>query len=308
MDKLASMLLFAQVVEAHSFSAAARRAGIAKSAVSKRIAQLEADLKVRLINRSTRQLKLTEVGQAYYEHCARIAREAEDAAHTVANLAVAPRGLLRVSASSTFTMLHMAPLLAGFLRRYPEVRLEVEATDRVVDLLAEDFDLALRISMGPAENLVARKLVALRWSLCAAPDYLARRGQPATPADLARHDCLTHSSSLALSSWRFRRGDAVETVSVAGSCSVNNAETLRHMARAGAGVVLLPNYVVGEDIQSGRLIALLTEHVAFEESALYAVYKPARHMAPKQRVFIDYLVEVFAAPPPWERAQTAPAL
>jgi DNA-binding transcriptional LysR family regulator len=302
MERLAEMMTFARVVETRSFSAAARVMNTSKSLVSKQVSQLEDALGVRLLNRTTRSMSLTEIGAAYYEHCLRIAQEIDAAGATVTQLQAEPRGTLKVTAPVIFASLHLAPALQTFLQRHPQVEVELNATDRVVDLVEEGYDLAIRITDRPAPAMVARRIASVRWATCAAPAYLERHGIPQTPKDLARHNCLVYHGLHSTShGWRYGVDGKEVVVPVSGNCRVNNSEVLHNMALSGMGIVLFPTYIVGPDLQSGRLREVLTDHVSYPQSDLYATYLPNRYLQPKVRAFIDHLLAFFGPQPAWDR-------
>jgi DNA-binding transcriptional LysR family regulator len=306
MEQLAEMMTFAKVVETKSFSEAARALQTSKSLVSKQVSQLETKLGVRLLNRTTRSMSLTEIGAAYYEHCARIAQEIEAAGATVTQLQAEPRGTLRVTSTVVFASMHLAPAIKEFLRRHPQVEIELQATDRVVDLVEEGCDLAIRISDNPAPNLVARKLAPVRWITCASPEYLAQHGTPRTPQDLASHNCLLYYGLPAgRGHWRYTMNGREVTPELKGNCRVNNSEVLLSMARCGMGIIVFPTYMVGSDLQSGKLREILPGFTVFPDMALYAMYVPNRYLQPKVRAFIDFLIEFIGAEPPWERGLQA---
>jgi DNA-binding transcriptional LysR family regulator len=302
MERMAEMMTFAKVVETKSFSAAARALGSSKSLVSKQVGQLEQALGVRLLNRTTRSMSLTEIGTAYYEHCARIAQEIDAAAQTVTQLQVEPRGVLKLTSPMMFAAKHLAPALQSFLQRHAKVEIELNASDRVVDLVDEGYDLALRITDNPTPTMVARRIASVRWVTCASPAYLERNGVPATPQELVKHNCLTSDALPALhGGWRYRVGSKAVTIPAHGNFRVNNSEVLLQMAINGTGIVLFPTYVVGIELQSGRLVEVLPNCLANSDMALYATYMPHRYMQPKVRAFIDHLVEHFGPEPYWDR-------
>lgn len=297
------MEVFARVAEANSFSGAAKRLGLSKSAVSKQVARLERTLGAKLLNRTTRRLSLTEVGQAFYEHCARVVAEAEAAELAVSRLRAEPRGVLRVTAPAAFGHLHVAPAIPDFLARYPELSVQLVMNDRMVDLVEEGYDVAIRMTSDPAPNVVARRLAPVRWAVCASPQYLARHREPQTPGELAQHNCLFYSFLESSSDWRFRsdRGDL--TVQVAGNFTVNNSEALREAVLRGLGIALLPTFTVGRDIQEGSLNALLPGYTPYGTFGVdvYAVYLPTRYLSPKVRAFIDFFLERFGPEPYWDQ-------
>jgi DNA-binding transcriptional LysR family regulator len=293
LDRLAGISVFARVVEANGFTAAARALGLSKAAVSKQVARLEDRLGVRLLNRSTRRLGLTEAGRDFYERAQRVLAELDEAEQAATSRQVNPRGLLRVNAPVTFGVGHLCSLLPDFMRRYPEIKLDLVLNDRYVDLIDEGFDLAVRVGLGPLpdSSLVARRLFAARHAVCAAPAYLERRGVPRTPADLASHDCLLYSYLSTGEEWRFfDPGGRPVGVRIAGPMRANNGDALRHAARAGLGIVYSPAFLVEEDLAAGRLEPVLVDWRT-PEAAVYAVYPPGRPLGAKVRVFVDYLAE-----------------
>ncbi|TFW10123.1 LysR family transcriptional regulator [Oxalobacteraceae bacterium OM1] len=302
MERLPEMMAFAKVVETKSFSAAAAALNTSKSLVSKQVSSLETALGVRLLTRTTRRMSLTEIGAAYYEHCARIAQEIAAANATVTQLQAEPRGVLKLTSPVIFASLHLPPLLESFLRRYEHVEVELNASDRTVDMVDEGYDLAIRITDKPTETMVARRISPVRWATCAAPAYLERFGTPETPQDLLQHQCLTYFGMPALrSGWRYRVGAKEFTMPVTGRCRVNSSEVLIKLALAGMGIVMYPTYIVGPYLRDGTLKAVLTDSEANPDTSLYATYVPTRYMQPKVRAFIDHLFEHFGPEPYWDR-------
>lgn len=304
MDKLAGMAIFAKVAEAKSFSGAARRLGISKSAASKQVAHLERSLKARLLNRTTRRLSLTEVGAAFYEHCARMLAEAEAAELAVSRLYAQPRGMLRVTSPAAFGHLHVAPAIPDFIQRYPDVSVQLVMNDRTVDLAEEGFDVAMRMTRDNAPNVVARTLAPVRWAVCASPAYFQRHGTPRAPADLAHHNCLFYSFMDSASQWRFTSGAEDTVVEVRGNFTVNNSEALRQAVLRGLGIAMLPTFTVGQDLRERRLQQLLAGYRAHGTfgTEVYAVYLPTRYLSPKVRAFVDFFVERFGPEPYWDQA------
>lgn len=297
---LNDMVTFARVVEARNFSEAARRMGASKSRVSKAVARLERSLRARLLNRSTRVLSLTEMGTVFYEHCKRIVEEATQAEQAVGHLQSEPRGMLKITAPVAFGTLHVAPALPEFLARYPDLGLDMTITDRVVDLVEEGYDAAIRITRDPGLELVARKLASVRRVVCATPGYFKRRGIPKTPADLANHNCLHYTHFGGPGEWRLYGSDGEIAVPVAGSLRINDDEALSKAVLGGLGVALLPTFLVGKELQAGTLQAVLSDYAPLEQQ-IYAIRLPSVHLPAKVRAFIDFLGARFGPEPYWDR-------
>jgi len=303
MDRFAALEAFVKVAETQSFSQAARRLRTSKSAVSRNVGALEAELGARLFNRTTRSLNLTEAGRAYLERVTRILADLEGADQALGELQAKPRGRLMVSAPMSFGFLHLAPALPEFLARFPEVEVDLSLGDRFVDLVDEGFDCALRIGALPDSSLMARRIVPIRRALCASPDYFRRRGTPQAPEDLRSHECLRKSNVARTQEWRFvdEHGKAT-LVAVSGRISANNGDALRVMALAGFGVAQLPTFIVGADLKAGALVSALDRFIP-QDLAMSAVYPHSRHLSPKVRAFIDFLVERFGKRPYWDPAE-----
>jgi DNA-binding transcriptional LysR family regulator len=299
MQDLERMAIFAQVVEARSFSAAARRLGISKAAVSKAVAHLERSMGARLLNRTTRAMSMTEAGEVFYSHCARIVEEYDQAKLSVGRFHSKPRGLLRVSASVAFGTLHIAPALPEFLSRHPEVRVDMSIGDRFVDLADEGFDVAIRITQEPAGNLVARRLAPVNRKIVATPAYFKRRGVPRKPMELAKHNCLTYTHFNPKDTWRLRGPAGDIAVPISGNLRLNDDEALSAAVLGGLGVALLPTFIIGGALKERRLRAVLSDYVP-SERFIYAVYLPNRHLPAKVRAFIDFLVDRYSPSPYWD--------
>lgn len=298
---LDSLAVFVRVVDVGGFSAAARTLGLSKSAVSKQISRLEARLGIRLLNRTTRRLSLTEAGALFYEGCQRMVAEAEAAEAAVTHLAAAPRGTLRVNAPVSFAMLHLAPILPELMESCPELSVDLTLNDRLVELVEEGYDVAVRIGRLADSSLIARRLAPARSVICAAPDYLARHGAPRRPEDLAGHNCLLYSYHSERSLWRFAGPSGTTSVRVAGRLQANNGDALRAALLAGAGIGRLPTFIVGDDLRAGRLLRLLPDWPLGEDAAVHAVYPAGRALSPKIRVFVDFLAERFGDMPYWDQ-------
>ena len=295
MDRFNALRTFAQVVESGGFSRAAERLGVSTTAVSRQVAELEAHLQTRLLNRTTRRLSLTESGQAFYGRAVQLLQDLEEAEQEASQAAVTPRGTIRLTTSVTFGTRYVAPAIAGFLARHADVKFDVQLADRIVDLVEEGFDLAIRIGGAGGENLVARRLGETRLVACAAPAYLARRGTPATPADLARHDCFSYEYASPRGQWRFHGADGREhVVRIGGPVHSNSGDLNVALAARGAGVALEPDFIVADDLAAGRLVALLEDYAA-PPGPIYAVYPTRRHLSAKVRLFVAHLAGQFAA-------------
>jgi len=299
MDRLAAIEVFAQVVEAGSFAKAADRLGLSTSATSRHVAELESHLQTRLLNRTTRRVSLTESGRAFYERAVQLLGDLAEAEQEAASAAVVPRGTIRLTTSITFGVRHVAPAIAEFMARHPDVRFDVSLSDRVVDLVEEGLDLAIRIGAAGGENLVARKLGETRLVPCASPEYLAKHGTPNAPEDLARHSCLTYEYVNPRHVWQFRdRSGAERTVRVAGRLHSNNGDLLAEAAAHGAGIVFEPAFIVGAEVRAGRLVPLLQD---FEPAPvpIYALYPSRKHLSAKVRRFVEFLVERYSDARDW---------
>ncbi len=301
MDEFSAIPVFVAVVENGGFSAAARTLGVSKSAVSKRINQLEKQLGVRLLYRTTRKLSLTEAGERYFEHAARALQAAAQAEDAVAELQGDPQGTLKICAPMSFGRLHVAPLIPRLLKRYPKLQVELVMDDRTTDLVAAGFDIAIRSGRLADSTLVARKLAPLRQVLCASPEYIEHYGQPETPAELAEHNCILFSYSSDANKWTLCGEGEPEIVQVSGNYRVNNSEALLEALKAGIGIGRLPTFVAGPDLDSGRLIQLF-ESWQIPEQMFYAVFPERRYLPAKVRVFLEFAIEHFGGDQPyWDR-------
>ena len=297
MDRMTSMATFVKVVESGGFSAAARTLSMSPSMVTAHVQALEERLGVRLLNRSTRRVSLTEVGHAYYERCLQILAEADDADQIAQALQSTPRGTLRLNTSIAIPPL-LAPVVAEFVALYPEVSVNLTMSDRMIDLVEEGFDLAVRNMSVPDSSLVVRRVATYRFVVCGAPGYLAARGIPGQPADLSQHNCLVYSHSAWGNEWRFAGPDGEQSVAVEGNLQANSDNALRLAAVHGQGLALAPSFLLIEEIKSGRLVPVLTEFLQTEH-AINAIYPHRHHLSAKVRSFIDLLVKHFHEDPGW---------
>jgi len=287
MDRLSAMRTFRTVVETGGFSAAARRLGLSKAAVSKQVAELEAHFGTALLQRTTRRLNATDAGRRYFENCGRLLDEISEVEAEVRNSQAEPSGRLRVSAPINFGNAVLGPVISAIAQRYPKLEIQVELSDRFVDLIEEGFDVALRIRTNlPDSSLIVRRVSAITRSVCAAPSYLKRMGTPKTPEDLKNHACLIYTLSTSPFDWKFSAGNKTVTVRVNGSIQSNNGQFLMSFLHAGMGIAFLPDFTVGDDVRSGKLKRIL-ENYPVEPHDLYLVYPANRHQSPKLRAFMD---------------------
>ncbi len=300
MDRFEALQTFIRVVDAGSFSVAAARMDTAKSAVSRRIADLEGHLGVRLLNRTTRSLSLTDGGRTLYQRALRLVADLEEMEATLSTEASIIKGSLRVAAPLSFGLLHLGPAINDFTARHPEVRLLIDFNDRMVDLVEEGFDLAVRIARLEDSSLIARKLTPIREVVCASPAYLQRHGTPQSPDELEKHVCLRYTN-LPDSPWEYRGPDGRQgSVRIRARLEANNGDFLRDAAIAGEGVIRQPTFIVYKAIENGELVRLLSEYTWSEINA-YAVYPSARHLSRRVRAFVEFLQTRFGEEPYWDR-------
>lgn len=299
MDRFASMEAFVRVVDSGSFTRAAERLGVTRAAVSKHVRQLEEHLGVRLLNRTTRQVALTETGATFYERATSILDDMAEAELAASRLNEEPRGVLRVAAPMSFGTLHLADAIGDFMTRWPDVTVQLSLNDRFVDLIEEGFDVGVRIGKLSDSSLIARKIAPMPIVLCAAPDYLSNHGAPERPDDLRKHDCLHYGNLETSGSWKLEDASGTtRSVTIASRVCVNNGDVLRKVALAGQGIALLPSFLILDDVRAGTLAHVLPAYTA-PEASLYAIYPPNRYLAAKVRVFIDHLV-AFAGSNQWQ--------
>ncbi len=291
---------FVAVVEAGSFTQAADRLGVAKSAVSRRVAALEARLGVELIRRTTRRLNLTETGQGFYERSARILADLDEAESAAAQSHGELRGRLKVALPLSFGIRHMSGPISEFSRRHPNVHFELDLNDRRIDLLEEGADLALRIGKLGDSSLIARRLFDARTVVIASPAYLEQYGVPGTPADLARHRCLVYSNLSDPTRWVCREPDGTALhVDVQPAMAASSGDFICAQAVEGHGIAMQPTFIAGASIAEGKLVPLLSDY-EWPVTPAYAIYPPTRHLSYRVRAFIDFLADEFAGTPPWD--------
>lgn len=294
-----AMRVFVEVAQRGSLTAAADKLELSRAMTTRYVAELERWLGTRLLQRTTRRLSLTEAGDACLQRCRQMLELADDVEQIAGQRDVEPRGLIRVTTSSSFGQTQLAPAISRYLRRYPQTRVDLLMVDRTVNLVEERIDLAVRISNELDPALIARRLAPCHSVLCATPAYLAERGQPQTPAELSEHDCLTYSY-FGKSQWRLRCGDDEQLISVAGKLSANEATVLLHATLADAGIAMQPTYLVAPLLNAGSLVRVLPDWQPVSMN-IYGVYASRRHVPATLRTLLDFLVEQFGPHPSWDR-------
>jgi DNA-binding transcriptional LysR family regulator len=291
MDRFQEMQSFCAVVDAGSFVKAADVLGISKAGISRYVGELEERLGVRLLHRTTRRLSLTEEGQLFYDRCKELLGNLEEAETEITSKSGTASGLLRVNAPVTFGIRYLAPLWGEFLTRYPDVRIDLTLSDRVVDLVEEGFDMAIRIATLASSTLISKRIGTTRVVLCASPGYLEKKGVPCHPSELERHDIIAYSYWSTGVEWSFNGPEGKVSVKTHPRIQTNNGDTCREAALAHQGIILQPTFLVGEDLASGALVELMPEFRSIE-LGIYAIYPTRKNIAPKVRVLIDFLSEM----------------
>ena len=297
MDRAAEMIAFVRAVETGGFSAAARELGLTPSALSKLVTRLEDRLGARLLHRTTRRLRLTPEGEAFFNRARPILAAIDEAEAEVTEAGASPRGLLRLHCGSAFGMHQFTPAIPRFLERYPDIALDLTINDQPPSLAEDSYDLAIRIGALDESSTVARRICNVERVICAAPAYLEKYGTPQTPDDLQRHNCLWITSLPALRRWPFDTDDGIRVVPISGNVVANNAETVLQMAVAGIGITRLTDVIVGDALRRGALVPILTDWHHVEPIPLFATYPSGRHLSPKVRAAVDFLVEQFGGAP-----------
>ena len=300
MDRFENMNAFVRVVEAGSISAAADRMDVAKSVISRRLKELETHLGVELFHRTTRQMNLTDSGRAFYQQSVRILADILEAEHATSQFHGALKGNLKVALPLSFGLMHLGPAINEFLQAHPEIEFDLDFNDRHVDLLVEGFDLAIRIASLPDSSLVARRLAPIQTVMCASPAYLKRMGTPQSPQELIQHRCLVYNLIGNLENWNVfdATGQLIKT-RITPYLKASNGEFLRDAAVAGMGIVLLPTFIVYQEIERGALMPIMTNY-HYSQLAAYAIYPQTRHLSQRVRAFVDFLVERFEGSPYWD--------
>ncbi len=302
MDRLTALTVFRRIVETGSLAGAGRALRLSPAAISKNLGELEAHLQVRLINRTTRRMSLTEAGTLYYRHVAQVLDDLDAADRALGPLQQVPGGTLKVAAPMTVTLVCLSQAIPRFLARFPQVSLDLNLDDRRVDVVKEGYDLAIRGSDNLEDSsLAARRLMVMRHVLCASPGYFAARGMPAAPEDLRHHECVQFTLSGHAASWEFRRGEQVARIGIDGRYKVASSLAVRDALLAGFGLSLIPEPYVRADLAAGRLQAVLDDWTKVETS-VYAIYPSRRYLAPALRAFLDFITEEFRAQDPQRSA------
>lgn len=295
MDRFLEMQTFNAVVDAGSFVKAADALAMSKAAVSRYVVDMETRLGVRLLHRTTRRLSLTDEGQIFYGRSKELLAQLAEAEDEITSRSDAASGLLRINAPFTFGVLHLAPLWGAFRAQHPKVKLDVTLADRLVDLVEEGYDVAIRIAKLENSSLVSKRLATTRMVLCASPQYLKLHGSPMHPGELAQHSVISYSYLSTRDEWHFKGPQGPVSVKTKPCIHTNNGDTCRAAALASHGIILQPSFLVGDDLASGALVELMPEFRSLE-IGIYAVYPSRKHVSPKVRALIDFLTHHFAQP------------
>ena len=301
MDRLNGMKIFVEVVNGEGFTAAADKMGLSRAQISKSVMQLEAHLGTRLLNRTTRRISLTEIGRIYYDRCKTILNDIEEIEGLAREQTSRPRGRLTISAPTSFGTLQLNDAIPQYIKKHSQVQVSINLADRFIDVVSEGFDLVIRIAELEDSSLIARKIAPCKRVFCASPEYLKQHGTPAVPQDLAIHHCLIYSNELKPDSWVLHGPNGVESVKVNGPVCADNGDILKSAALSGLGVTLLPTFIVGAEIESGRLKQVLPEYCP-PDISIYAVFPSRRYLSAKVRTFVDFLTDYFGDQPDWDRA------
>ncbi len=299
MDLLNSIELFVKTIDEGNFSKVGRQLHMAPSSISRKINTLEAELGVRLLQRTTRNISLTEAGQVYYELVSKILNDLNEAQMAITQLQATPKGTLRINVAIPFGERNITPLLPEFLAMYPELKIDLTLEDRAIDLIEERVDLSIRIGPLSDSSVVARKLEENQFVVCGSPQYFESHGQPTAPNELSHHNCIINNNINSGNIWQFKKGASIENISVKGNLKANTGGVLYNAMLSHLGIAALPTWYVGEDIKQGRLQRTLADYEinlpAMADSAIYALYPAGQYLPPKVRVFIDYLIGKLSA-------------
>jgi DNA-binding transcriptional LysR family regulator len=300
MDRFENMNAFVRVVETGSISGAADRMNVAKSVISRRLKELEEHLGVELFHRTTRQMNLTDSGRAFYQQSVRILADILEAEHATSQFHGALKGNLKVAVPLSFGLMHLGPAINDFLQAHPEITFDLDFNDRQVDILTEGFDLAIRIASLPDSSLIARRLAPIQAIMCASSSYLERMGRPQSPGELIHHRCLAYSLINNFENWDlYDAEDQLIRTKIMPYLKASNGEFLRDAAVEGAGIILMPTFILYKEIERGTLIPLLTQYKSLQLSA-YAIYPQTRYLSQRVRAFVDFLMQRFEGAPYWD--------
>lgn len=300
MDRFENMNTFINVVEAGGITAAAARMNVAKSVISRRLKELEAHLGAELFHRTTRRMNLTDSGRTFYQQSIRILADLIEVEHATSRFHGALKGGLKVALPLSFGLMHLGPIINAFLKTHPEIRFDLDFNDRQIDLLAEGFDLAIRIANLPDSSLIARRIAPINAILCASPAYLDRNGKPNSPAALVHHQCLAYSLTNNFEYWDLYDAEGkVTRIKITPYLKASNGEFLRDAAVNGLGITLIPTFIAYKEIENGALVSILNEY-RYSSLAVYAIYPQTRYLSQRVRVFIDFLIKRFEGYPYWD--------
>ena len=307
MDRFENMATFIRVVETGGISAAADRLGVAKSAVSRRLKELEEHLGVELFHRTTRKMNLTNTGRAFYHQSVRILEDVIEAEHATSQAHGTLKGSLKIALPSTFGLMHMGPAINEFLQLNPQIEFDLDFNDREVDLIQEGFDLAIRIANLPDSSLIARRLAPIQFVMCASPDYLEQMGTPRSPDALSEHQCLVYSLIRDYEYWHLSDSNGGEIkIKIRPYLKASTGEFLRDAAVEGRGIVYIPSFIAYKEIEDGALVRILNEYKIPRLEA-YAMYPQTRHLSQRVRAFVDFLVKRFEGTPYWDLCLKKPS-
>ena len=299
-DHLRTIAVFARVARLRSFTAAADELGLSTATVSRQIAQLERKVGMQLFVRTTRHVSLTEIGETFFQRSSALLALAEESLEEINDLHAEPRGTLRVTAPRLFSVKHLGALISDFSERYPKVQVRLTVSDELENISGGDYDVAVRITNHLDDGVVAKRLAAINWIICASPEYIQKSGIPHTPEDLAAHECHFYASLIKNNRWTFTKDGHEYSTPVRSQFRVNSSQVIADHVLAGRGIAMLPTYLIGEYLQSGRLVPVLTAYRPTINSSLYAIYSPTRFLTTKVRSFLDLLAQAFSDPPYWE--------
>jgi len=300
MDKVVSMRVFSAVAKNRSFSGAAKKLSLSKAMVSKHVQNLENSLGVRLFNRTTRKLNITEVGSAYYDKVNAILTDIDEAESSISQLNSEPKGKLKIMAQPSFGAFHLSRALSLYLKKYPGVTANLELSQRIPDLVEDDVDLAFHVGELNDSMYVSRRIASARRVICASPEYLHENGTPKKPEDLLNHNCLIYMPRNDISKWEFAEKGRTKKIKISGDIQCNSGDALRIASIQGCGIAQLPTYMIGLDIQAGRLKALLEDYEP-EKQPIYAIYNDRKYLSAKIKTFTDFIYDLYLPEPYWNK-------